>query len=57
MTILFGFGVKKKRAARGRRSGNHYGRHKRTSRVSGNAAAFSEEESRGGDLFSLFIRL
>ena len=32
MPVGFGFVIKKKRAARGRRSGNHCGRHKRTSR-------------------------
>ncbi len=49
------FGVKDKRAAQGRRSGNHCGRHKIPRKISGNAGAGVQTEA--AEALSLFIRL
>jgi hypothetical protein len=38
------FIIKEKRAAQGRRSGKHCGRHKKTSNISGNAGAHNSDE-------------
>src|SRR5579862_6053550 len=48
-------GIKDKRAAQGRRSGNHCGRHKIPRKISGNAGA--GVQTGAAEAVSLFIRL